>query len=54
MTDHAVIIAGGGPTGLAGVGLAICKEVVEAHGGSITVRDRAAGGAEFTVKLPVR
>jgi two-component system, OmpR family, sensor histidine kinase KdpD len=45
---------GGGPAGLAGVGLAICKEVVEAHGGSIAVRDRVAGGAEFTVILPVR
>jgi signal transduction histidine kinase len=37
-----------------GVGLAICRAVVEAHGGSITVDDRPGGGARFLVSLPVR
>jgi K+-sensing histidine kinase KdpD len=35
-----------------GVGLAICAAVVEAHGGTITVRDSPGGGACFTVALP--
>ncbi|MFJ6000750.1 ATP-binding protein [Arthrobacter sp. NPDC092385] len=35
-----------------GLGLAICRRIVESHGGSITVRNVAEGGAEFTVSLP--
>jgi two-component system sensor histidine kinase KdpD len=37
-----------------GIGLAICKAVVEAHGGSITVRRTEGGGATFVVLLPAR
>jgi two-component system sensor histidine kinase KdpD len=37
-----------------GLGLAICKAVVDAHHGSITAADARGGGAEFTVKLPRR
>ena len=35
-----------------GLGLSVCKRIVEAHGGSITAANRAAGGAVFTVLLP--
>ncbi|HEV3143366.1 MAG TPA: sensor histidine kinase KdpD [Gemmataceae bacterium] len=36
----------------AGLGLSICKAIVEAHGGQIQVRNRSGGGAEFTLLLP--
>jgi len=35
-----------------GLGLAICKRVVEAHGGDIRGENVPAGGAVFTVVLP--
>ena len=37
-----------------GLGLAICKAVVDAHGGEISAANAADGGAEFTVTLPRR
>jgi PAS domain S-box-containing protein len=36
-----------------GLGLSIARNLVELHGGSITAANRAAGGAVFTVRLPV-
>jgi signal transduction histidine kinase len=40
-------------TGGAGLGLAIARRIVRAHGGDLTVANRAAGGAVFTMTLPV-
>ena len=37
----------------AGLGLAICKVVVQAHGGRISASNRATGGAQFLVSLPL-
>ncbi|TDX01683.1 phospho-acceptor domain-containing protein [Dinghuibacter silviterrae] len=37
-----------------GIGLAITKKIVEAHGGMITARGREGEGAEFTLLLPLR
>lgn len=40
-------------TGGAGLGLAIVRTLAEAHGGAIAVGDAPAGGARFTLRLPV-
>ena len=36
-----------------GVGLALCKALMELHGGSIAVRSRSGEGSTFTVEFPV-
>jgi two-component system, OmpR family, sensor histidine kinase KdpD len=35
-----------------GMGLAIAKEIAEAHGGSVTVESRFGEGSEFTMRVP--
>ncbi len=35
-----------------GLGLAVVRQVVAAHGGTVSARDRDGGGAEFVVRLP--
>jgi signal transduction histidine kinase len=35
-----------------GLGLSLCKRIVEAHGGQIEVANRRGRGAEFVVRLP--
>ena len=37
-----------------GLGLAIVSELAQAHGGTVTVENRAEGGARFTVTFPAR
>jgi len=37
-----------------GIGLAIVKQIVEAHHGEITVESSPGKGSKFSVKLPVK
>jgi len=37
-----------------GVGLAICRKIVDRHNGTITARSRPGEGTAFVVTLPVR
>ncbi len=41
-----------GSRGRTGLGLAIAKAIVDAHGGELSVRSGAEGGTVFTVQLP--
>ncbi len=41
-----------GKSGGTGLGLALCKAVVTAHGGRITVESKEGAGTKFTVRLP--
>ena len=36
-----------------GLGLAICKEIMEAHRGEVRVRDNEGGGSVFSIHLPM-
>lgn len=44
--------SGSGPRG-AGLGLAISREIVEAHGGSLKAKSVVRKGSRFTVRLPI-
>jgi signal transduction histidine kinase len=37
-----------------GLGLAVCKSIIERHGGAIGVESKVGEGATFTVKLPLK
>ena len=54
VADKACSIAADGTgAGGTGLGLAICKEIIEQHGGRIWAENAAAGGAVFSILLPV-
>lgn len=40
-------------SGGTGLGLPLARQIVHAHGGTIDVDNRAGGGAQFTVRIPV-
>lgn len=41
-----------GDGGGAGVGLSVCREIIEAHGGSITIESEPGRGTTVTFTVP--
>ena len=37
-----------------GIGLSVCRTVIQAHGGRITAKNKEAGGAVFCLELPIK
>jgi signal transduction histidine kinase len=42
-----------GTQGRTGLGLAICKAIVDAHGGQIAVTSQIGSGSTFQLRLPI-
>jgi signal transduction histidine kinase len=40
--------------GSPGLGLAVCRKIVEQHGGSLAAMNRAGAGARFTLTFPLQ
>jgi two-component system NtrC family sensor kinase len=36
-----------------GIGLAVCSQIIHAHGGSIAVQSQQGAGSTFTIRLPI-
>jgi two-component system sensor histidine kinase KdpD len=36
-----------------GLGLAVCRAIAQAHGGSLSVENRDGGGSRFCLSLPI-
>jgi len=51
--DPEVRAKGAWPVSHKGLGLAVCRSIVEAAGGNITASNRPRGGARFEIELPV-
>ena len=49
--DAFVQVPGGAASGAAGLGLALCRRIVEAHGGQLTVQSSPGRGSVFTFTL---
>ena len=45
-------IEGGVATGT-GIGLYLCQQIVEGHGGTITAESRIGEGSSFIIRLPI-